>query len=297
MGGRSPLVGLNLFPHASYQAAAGPLFAAGLVDAIEFDVDETFGWRDQTELPRWTTALLDLYADDNALYGHGVWFSFLSARWETRQEQWLQEVASECRRRRYRHLSEHFGFSTAGGLIRGTSLPVPFSPGAVRVGQDRLRRLAAASGLPVGLECQATALGRADALEQGAFLEALLAPGDGFLVLDVHNVWTQAYNLGLDATALIDSYPLERVRQLHISGGSWFELPTQPATGRFRLDTHDAPVPPEAFALLEHILPRLPNLEVVILENRGAGLDSAEDLARYQADFRRTRAIVEACHG
>jgi uncharacterized protein (UPF0276 family) len=112
----------------------------------------------------------------------------------------------------------------------------------------------------------------------------------------VHNLWAQCLNLGLDAASLIDSYPLERIRELHVSGGDWYELETEPHKGPFRLDSHDHPVPEEAFALVPLVLARCPNLELVILENRGAGIDTPDEQARYRDDFRRLRALVEAAY-
>lgn len=297
--GRLPRVGLNVFADERYGAAAGPLFARGLVDALEWDVDDSWGSAGAVDrvLPRWLTELLDLYADGGALYGHGVWFSPLTARWLPRQARWLDELRRECARRRYRHLSEHFGFMLARNFSRSTLLPVPYTAAAVRVGRDRLRRLADASGLPVGLESTAVALTAADAVEQGAFLDEILAPGDGFLVLDVHNLWMQAHNLGLAAETLLDGYPLGRVRELHVSGGSWYQPASEPERGPVRLDSHDGPLPDEALALLPLALRRCPHVELVIMEHRGANLASDEAAARYQADFVRLRALVEAERG
>ena len=298
MEGRLPLVGLNIVPAESFRAAAGPLFEEGIVDALEFDVDDTFGFDDGAPpLPGWMEQVLDLYGEGDALYGHAVYMSFLTARWEERQARWLERMAAECRRRKYRHVSEHFGFISAGDILRGPMLPLPFSPAAVRVGQDRLRRLAEATGARVGLELGASVLCAADATEQGPFLDAVLAPSDGFLILDVHNIWVQCHNLGIDAATVMDTYPLDRVRELHISGGSWWQPRTDPDKGPLRMDSHDGALPDEALALLQSVLPRCRNLEVVIMENRGAGYETADGQRRYQDDFRRVRQLVEAAHG
>jgi uncharacterized protein len=299
MLGRPPRVGLNLFAHESFRAAAGTLFEQGLVDALEWDVDESFGFAGVERarvLPRWVADLLDVYSDDDALYGHGVWFSLMSARWEARQERWLEALRVACQLRRYRHLSEHFGFHTAKGFSRGTMFPVPYTEGAVRVGRDRLRMMKeAAGGVRVGAENAAVALCAADAEEQGAFLADVLGgDDDAFLLLDVHNVWAQCRNLGLPAETMLRRFPLERVREIHISGGSWFTPPHRPEAP-FRLDSHDGPVPPEAFALLPAALALCPNVEVVFLEHRGANLESPADVEQFQADFLRVRAIVESC--
>ncbi|WP_257463212.1 DUF692 domain-containing protein [Archangium lipolyticum] len=150
-----------------------------------------------------------------------MWLSVLTAAWQTRQEAWIEHLAQECRRRPYRHVSEHFGFTAAGPFTRSTMLPVPYCTAAVDIGRDRLERLRAATGGPVGLEVLANTLAPVDALHQGPFLDAVLTPTDGFLVLDVHNVWAQAVNTGLPPELLLETYPLECVRELHLSGGSW----------------------------------------------------------------------------
>jgi uncharacterized protein len=56
MGAKPPRVGLNLLPEDAYRAAAAPLFEDGLVDVLEWDVDERWGrgWEDK-RLPLWTT--------------------------------------------------------------------------------------------------------------------------------------------------------------------------------------------------------------------------------------------------
>jgi hypothetical protein len=53
MNSKTIRVGLNLFPEEGYRTAALPLFERGLVDAIEWDIDERwgYGWGDR-RLPR-----------------------------------------------------------------------------------------------------------------------------------------------------------------------------------------------------------------------------------------------------
>jgi len=294
MGRTPPRVGLNLIGEEAFRAAALPLFEAGLVDALEVDIDYEWGARRGRIHPRpaWQSELLDMFAEEDALYGHGVWFSFLTARLDDRQRRWLELLAEECARRRYRHVTEHFGWMTSGPFIQNTMFPMPYTRAAVELGRDRLALLAAATGCPVGLENLATALGSADATEQAAFLADLLAPS-GVLILDVHNVWTQAVNLGLPAEQLLLGYPFHLVREIHVSGGSWFQ-PEHTADRRaVRMDTHDGAMPrAELLPLLALALARCDQLEVVIYERRGV-LGSAAAREAYRDDFRALCAAVE----
>jgi uncharacterized protein (UPF0276 family) len=289
----SPRVGINLLMDEGYLEATLPLFEAGAVDALEWDVDERwgYGWGDD-RLPRWVNELLDLYADAGALYGHGVWLSVLSAHKEPRQDRWFRLLARECKRRRYRHVSEHLGFMTAGSFVRGTMLPVPAVAEAVDVGRAVLARLARATRGPVGLENWSMALTEDDLWHQGAFLEAILEPCQGFLVLDLHNVYTQAANFGVSARQLLATLPLARVREVHVSGGSWFASRERQAAP-LRLDSHDGPIPDEVFDLLSWVIPACSSLEVVFLERRAGSLADLAEVEAYRRDFWRLRSLVE----
>lgn len=110
-----PKVGLSVLPDDDLRMAQLPLFTDGLVEAVEWTLDAEF---DETP-PTWIERLLDYYASAGVLYGHGVQFSPLSAIFEPRQAEWLRQSARALRRRRYRHVSEHFGFTTVPGLTRG----------------------------------------------------------------------------------------------------------------------------------------------------------------------------------
>src|SRR5690606_36667464 len=115
---------------------------------------------------------------------------------------------------------------------------------------DRLARLAGAYGRPVGLENLALALRRYDAEALPDFLEELLADVDGFIVLDLHNLYCQAHTFGIDPCSLMGRYSAARVRELHLSGGRFAT-----AAGRsFRRDTHDEAIPEAVLGLLDAAL-------------------------------------------
>ncbi|HTV21599.1 MAG TPA: DUF692 family protein [Polyangiaceae bacterium] len=239
-------------------------------------------------------SLLDHYAAAGALYGHGVHYSPLSAHFEERQARWLAQATRALDQRAYRHLSEHFGFTTVPGVARGAPLPVPFERTAIEVGRERLRLLEDAAGVPIGLENLALAMSRDDVLVHGEFLDTLLEPTGGFLLLDLHNLYCQAINFDVPADELARAMPLERVRELHLSGGRWASVSTPQGPQRFRRDTHDGAVPDEVFDLLEFVLPRCPRLEAVFLERLPGTLTSAEDVGRYRHDYRRMLSVVTA---
>ncbi|MBX7082900.1 MAG: DUF692 domain-containing protein [Nannocystaceae bacterium] len=275
-------IGLSLMLEDAWREAALPLFERGDVDALEWSFDQA--WR--RPLPSWAAALLDHYAAADRLWGHGVTMSPGSVDAGDRHEAWLQRLQHELPQRRLRGVSEHFGFMVAGAIDLGAPLPLPDGPGARAVLRRNLARLAAVAGVPVGIENLALALCRDDAWQQGPMLADVLAHVDGYLVLDLHNLWCQLVNFELDPLATLQRYPLQRARCIHVSGGSWW------GEARFRRDTHDDEIPEPVLALLQQAVPLCPALEVVVIERLGETLVGHPDAL--QRDLERVRARLGA---
>ena len=274
---------------SEFQHAAEPLFNDGRVDVVEWSFD--MGWG--RILSPWLRAILTNYSDRGMLLGHGVSYSALDAGETDRQRIWLSRLAQEVAQFKYAHISEHFGFMGGGNFHFAAPLPVPRTPTSVAIGRQRLRELADVARVPVGLENLAFAFNIHDVQQQGPFLEELLQPVDGFLLLDLHNLYCQSCNFDVELLTLLEAYPIHRVRELHVSGGSWSEHP--PGSGqRVRRDTHDDLVPEEVFAALPEVLRRCPNVQAVILERMDGTIDitNAAAVGGFRDDFRRLRSIV-----
>jgi uncharacterized protein (UPF0276 family) len=278
-----PQAGISLMPQAAFERAAAPLFAAGEVEAVEWTLD--IGWMGRPLSP-WSTAVLDAFGAAGRLHAHGTGLSLLSGRLTGRQEQWLARLGQDGRP--YRFVTEHFGWMTVAPWIWGPPLPPPDLPGVVALGRDRLRRMAAAAGCPVGLENLALALGQRDVDAQPDLLAELLEDVDGILHLDLHNLWTQAVNFDRDPVSLLLRYPLERVVVAHVSGGSWAEAGGR----RWRRDTHDGAVPAPVWALLITALRRCRHLDTVVLEGIGSDFGDAGTDAAWRRDWDRLRETL-----
>lgn len=273
---------------ADILTAAFPLLQQGRVEALEWSFDTLF-WTGQ--VPEWFTELLQAYAAQHRLVGHGVYFSLLSGRWTAEQQQWLQHLRALTRQFAFDHVTEHFGFFTGQNFHSGAPLPIPYTSTTLRIGQDRLLRMQEACGCPVGVENLAFAYTLDEVKRHGEFLEKLVEPVNGFLILDLHNVFCQLHNFSVSFEELLGLYPLERVREIHISGGSWEDSAQVPGR-QIRRDTHDEAVPEEVFQLLERTLPRCPNLKYVVLEQLGNALKTPASQVQFRADFGRMEELV-----
>jgi uncharacterized protein (UPF0276 family) len=274
---------------ANILLAALPLFEAGKVQAIEWSFDTVF---DPDGMPAWFTELLEVFGRENRLVGHGVFFSLFAGKWTREQQEWLNRLSTMATRYRFDHVTEHFGFMTGADFHKGAPISVPFTPTTLALGRDRLMRIHDACQCPVGLENLAFSYSPEEVRRHGAFLDQLLEPINGFIILDLHNLYCQVRNFDVAADALLAFYPLERVREMHLSGGSWSDSQMTPGK-KIRRDTHDEAVPQEVFALLESTIRQCPNLKYVVLEQLGSGLATGESRRAFQEDFLVMDRIVQ----
>ena len=269
-------------------SAALPLLEEERVEAIEWSFDTLYQHR---EIPSWFTDLLTAFSNERRLIGHGVFFSLFSGRWSQEQQRWLDHLRKVSTHFQFDHITEHFGFMTGSDFHHGAPLNVPYSKATLSIGRDRLARIYDACHCPVGLENLAFSYSPDEVKRHGEFLEQLIAPINGFIILDLHNLYCQLHNFSFSFDSLIDLYPLSRVREIHISGGSWEDSIAAPS-GTVRRDTHDDSVPEAVFRLLSLAIDKCTNLKYVVLEQLGNGLTTPETKKAFYDDFLKMETIV-----
>ena len=286
-----PGIGFNLDPDLI--RAALPLFESGHVECMEWSFD---AFSPEVQFPEWFEALLQAFASHNGLLGHGIFFSLFSGAWQPAHTQWLKHLSLVAKRYQFSHISEHFGYMTGTDFHTGAPIPFPLNQSTKRIGIDRLLRIQDACLCPVGLENLAFSFNLDEVKRQGEFLDEILEAVNGFLILDLHNVYCQVLNFGETATEICRWFPLERVREVHVSGGSW--QPSMAEPGRnVRRDTHDNQVPTQVFETLVDVFPNLPNLGYVVLEQINLGLSTETRRKAYGKDFEQLCKRIEGLPG
>lgn len=273
-------------------AACLPLMEEERVEALEWSFDALFSVK---EVPAWFTELLTAFSHEGRLIGHGVFFSLFSGKWQPGQQEWLQQLGRVCADFQFDHITEHFGFMTGRDFHHGAPLNVPYNEATLSIGRDRLQRIYDVCRCPVGLENLAFSYSPDEVKRHGEFLEKLLAPVNGFIILDLHNLYCQLHNFDLSFDELVRLYPLHRVREIHISGGSWEDSVAEPRR-QVRRDTHDGSVPEEVFRLLEKAMPLCPHLKYVVLEQLGNGLATEADRTAFYHDFLQLERMIVAAN-
>ena len=274
---------------ADILSASLPLLEEERVDAIEWSFDTLFNFK---EIPPWFLELLNAYSNEKRLIGHGVFFSLFSGKWTNDQSQWLKHLKQTSADFQFDHITEHFGFMTGKDFHSGAPLNIPYSATTLSLGKDRLKRIYEACRCPVGLENLAFSYSLDEVKRHGEFLDRLMEAVNGFIILDLHNLYCQIHNFSISFNDIISLYPLDKVREIHISGGSWENSVTD-IERKIRRDTHDDATPEEVFQLLEKTIEKCPNLKYVVLEQLGTGLKTGESRKLYYNDFLKMEKIVQ----
>jgi uncharacterized protein (UPF0276 family) len=297
--GERPLgVGFPLHADAAFLDLTAPIAEAA--DYVEIAPETTWVWRPRDGAPGGDLVrngyharfAARLAASKQPAVAHGVGYSLGTplAGDEARTAAWLARLRDDHGVFRFPWLSDHLGFAIAAGWWSQLPLPLPYTAEAVEVVAARLARLRDVAGpdVPVAFENNVGYFALGDPRAEPSFLNAILARADARLVLDLHNVWTQCRNFGTDPEAYVDGLDLERVIELHVSGGA--DSPPEWLASRrsLRLDSHDGWVPEPVWALLARTLPRCTRVRGLTLE-RMNGTVTAADVPRLHDELARAK--------
>lgn len=275
-----------MMAESEFVSAILPLLQSSSIEVLEWSFDTFYNAQESV----WLSDLLNFYSENNRLIGHGVYYSLFDAKWSDRQEVWLERLKQEIKKRQYNHITEHFGFMNTENFHQGVPLPVSLHSQTLQIGKDRLYRLQDAVDIPVGIENLAFSFSVDDVKEQGLFLDKLIEEIDGFLILDLHNIYCQACNFDVDMLEIIQSYPLDKVKEIHLSGGSWQE--SVYGKKSIRRDTHDDDIPDEIWAVLPSVLLQCENVQYVIIERLGHSIKTERDKQNFLSDFIKAQTII-----
>jgi uncharacterized protein (UPF0276 family) len=264
-GAGAPPLGVGLL----YNVAL-PEFLAESPEAVDYleVIPDTF-WSDRgaaasprfEEIPR-AVADLGRLGQRFPLVGHSIGFSLGSAgpldpahleqlaRWQRRYGfPWHSDHLSFAR------LSSHDGHEHNAGL----AVPVPYDRDLLDLIVSKVEAIQARIDAPFMIENNVYFIDLPEQeMSEPEFLNGLCARTGCGLLLDLHNVYANARNHGFDAEGFVSALHLERVREIHIAGGSEF-------AGMYT-DSHAGPCPEAVWQLLEATVPRAPALAGITFE-------------------------------
>ena len=178
-------------------------------------------------------------------------------------------------------VSGHLAWSTHRGTYLNDLLPLPYDDETLRVVVAHVGEVQDALGRPYVVENPASYVGfGASTMTEVEFLAELAARTGCGLLCDVSNVHVSAANMGYDAYAYIDAFPVDAVSEIHLGG---FTPEADAGGGELLIDTHAAPIAESVWELYAHALRRfgprptliewdndLPTLAILTAEARRA---------------------------
>jgi hypothetical protein len=153
--------------------------------------------------------------------------------------------------------SEHLSYSKCDNAHIYDLLPIPFRQDAVnhiveriKYVQDKLERKISLENVsyysPIGAE-----------MTEQDFLSQILEKSDCNLLLDVNNVYVNAFNHKYDAKEFLDNIPLDRVSYIHIAGHDKVEED-------LIIDTHGQDIIDPVFDLFEWTIAKIKPVPVLL---------------------------------
>lgn len=227
-------------------------------------------------------------AEAKPVIAHSVGLSIGSA--DAFDTEHVGQIASWHQRYEFPWHSDHLSFNrlehaSGHSMDLGVTMPVPYDQEVLDLLAERVEHVQARVPVPFLLENNVYYFEIPEQdMTEAEFLNRLTARTGCGLLLDLHNVYTNARNHGFDPWDLLGELDLSRVVEIHLGGGMEVD--------GVWLDAHSGPCPKEVWAMLEEVLPRTPHLCGVVFEMFGNYFPSVgpEPLVR---ELRRAREILD----
>ncbi len=187
---------------------------------------------------------------------HGVALSIGTV--DPLNSEYLQKLKALVRWVNPAWISDHLCWTGIAHRNTHDLLPVPYTEEALKHVVARIHQVQDYLERPIALENPSTYLEfKSSHMPEAEFIARMVEKSGCNLLLDVNNVYVTCYNHRLDPKTYIDTLPLDRVAQIHLSGHSNY--------GTHIIDTHDDHVVDEVWALYGYVVKqagRIPNTTI-----------------------------------
>ncbi len=186
---------------------------------------------------------------------HGVSLSIGST--DPLNQAYLRDLLALARWIKPAWISDHLCWTGVGGRNLHDLLPLPHTEEAVQHTARRIREVQDFLGRRILIENVSSYMTYAHSrLTEWEFLTAVAEEADCAILLDLNNIFVNAFNHRFDAHRYIDAMPVDRIVQFHLAGHA--------DHGTYLLDTHDHPVRSEVWELYEYAVRRLGAVSTLI---------------------------------
>lgn len=197
---------------------------------------------------------------------------------------YLEALKTLMRRVEPSWVSDHLCWTGTDGVNLHDLMPLPYTREALRHLVPRIREVQDFLGQRILLENVSSYVAyEASEMSEWEFLAELSREADCLLLLDVNNVYVNSVNHHFDPHEFIRGIPVDRVAQIHLAGHERQET--------FIIDTHDAPIADDVWALYRRTREHVGTISTMI--ERDANIPPLEELLA-ELDIARREASSKA---
>lgn len=196
-------------------------------------------------------------AEQYPIYSHGLSLSIGSPG----ELDWnfLKKVKSFLQEYKIKIYSEHLSYSKCDNAHLYDLLPIPFRWDAVKHISERIKSVQDFLERKIAIEIVSYYTPVAAEMSEVEFISSIVKEADCNLLLDVNNIYVNAFNHQYDAKNFIENLPLDKVEYIHMAGH-------EQVAPDLIIDTHGEPIIDPVYELFDFTVQKLPNTVPVLLE-------------------------------
>ena len=176
--------------------------------------------------------------------------------------------------------SEHLSFAKCDNAHLYDLLPIPFREDAVKHVVRKIKQVQDYLERPFVMENVSYYTPVAAEMEEAAFINAIVQESDCSLLLDVNNVYVNAFNHNYNTKSFIEKLPLHKVAYIHMAGH------TQ-VSDDLIVDTHGEAIIDPVYDLFEWTIEKIKSVPVLL--ERDFNIPEMEEL---NGELNRLRSIT-----
>lgn len=180
--------------------------------------------------------------------------------------------------------SEHLTFSKVDNAHLYDLLPIPFTGEAIERVSENIQQVQDILGKRLILENGSYYTVLKAEMSEAEFINEIVRRTDCALLLDVNNIYVNAFNHGYDAQDFVARMPLDKVHYIHMAGHL-------KVSEQLIIDTHGAEIIDPVFDLFRYTMDLL-NRDVPVLLERDFHIP---ELSELQKELDQIRIIKQHC--
>jgi len=198
---------------------------------------------------------LDKVVEQYRIFSHGLSLSIGSP--DELDFDFLRRVKEFLKAYNIEIYSEHLSFSKCDNAHLYDLLPIPFREDAVKHVSEKVRQVQDFLGRELVLEIVSYYTPVAAEMDEASFIRAIAEESGCGLLLDVNNIYVNAFNHKYDAYEFIDQLPLDRVRYIHMAGH-------EQVAPDLIIDTHGQEIIDPVYDLFDYTLKKIDPVPVLL---------------------------------